>query len=568
MAYVEGVDREQLVFTSLDMMVAHDSPARLVDALVGSLDMEALGFPRAEPAATGRPAYDPRALLKLLLWGSMERCRSSRQMARACLVNVEARWLVCGVEPDFRTVADFRRENAPRVRAVFHELNARVAAAAPSEGPSFQSVDGTKVRASNSKDRNFTASKLDDRIARLDAQAADWMRRVEEADAAEGEGPLMGLTREQARAKVAELEERKARYEGYLARMEAEGLPQLSLTDAESKLMRSRGGFEVSYNVQASVDSATHMVTNYEATCDATDHGRLAPTLAPLRREGEVLEATADRGYQQPADLLACLESGILPSVVPPDGADGVAVEAAFEPLEGDAPVGSLDPADLRACIRAGAVPEAYEGRVAGMEVVEVRRLAPAAGDAPAPSPRMSEGQMRARAAEGRFVRDPDRDLVFCPAGNVLRRKSERPGGSVRYCNKLACRGCPRLAGCRKGSSGKYPFKVVEFADKQLEKPCRGWSGGGAACEAAPKRRYETVKVVRFTLLPDLAKTAMRKCLSEHPFGTIKRVLGGGHFLLRGRELVDAEFGLLAIAYNLRRGIGLLGFDGMAKALA
>lgn len=568
MAYVEGVDREQLVFTSLDMMVAPDSPARLVDALVGSLDMDALGFPRAEPAATGRPAYDPRALLKLLLWGNMERCRSSRQMARACLVNVEARWLVAGVEPDFRTVADFRRANAPRIRAVFHELNARVAAAAPSEGPSFQSVDGTKVRASNSKDRNFTASKLDDRIARLDAQSADWMRRVEEADAAEDDAPPRGLTREEAEAKVAELEERKARYEGYLARMEAEGLAQLSLTDPESKLMRSRGGFEVSYNVQASVEAGTHLITNYEATCDATDHGHLAPTLAPLRADGEVLEATADKGYQQPADLLACLESGVLPSVVPPEGADGVAVEAPFEPLEGEAPTASAEPDDLRACIRSGAVPEAYEGRIAGMEVVEVRRLAPEGDGAAAPSPRLTEAQMRERAAGGRFVRDPDRDLVICPAGNVLRRKSERPGGAVRYCNKLACKGCPHLAECRKGSSKKYPFKVVEFADKQLEKPCRGWEGGGAECAPAPARRYETVKVVRFTLLPDLAKTAMRKRLSEHPFGTIKRALGGGHFLLRGRELVDAEFGLLAIAYNLRRGIGLLGFDGMAKALA
>lgn len=556
MPFISGGDRYQVMFTALDDMVAPDSEARVIDAFVGSLDLGAMGFGRAEAPDRGRPAYEPADLLKLYVYGYRNGIRSSRKLARACEVNVEVMWLIGELKPDFRTVANFRRDNAAALKAVFREFVARVMAGVE---PGFQSVDGTKVRASNAKDRNFTPSKLDDRIARLDSHIGEYMRLLDETDAEDDAVAAGGLPRAELERKLAEAEERLARYEGYREKMEAEGLSQLSLTDPDAKLMKSRGGFEVAYNVQAAVDSNTHVITDFEATDRVTDHGLLGSTLAALVSEGGVLEAVADKGYADPSDMAACLDGGIIPNVILPDGKDSYELEYDYDPSGGDPT--SADPAQLAACLRAGQIPEAYEGAIESAEVVERRVLVRDAADAPAAG---SVEEMRERAAEGFFVRDAERNLVVCPAGELLRQKSVKRNGNIRYANKLACRRCPNRGKC---ISGNGKWKEIDFPKDVLEKPCRKWGGTASAAKAQAKGHYEakTVVVVRFR--PDRAKCAQRMCLSEHPFGTIKRAMGADSFLLRGLEKVNAEFSLMAIGYNLTRAMSLLGFGGLMEAV-
>lgn len=554
MPFISGGDRHQVMFTALDDMVAPDSEARVIDAFVGSLDLAAMGFVRAEAAERGRPAFEPADLLKLYLYGYRNGVRSSRKLARACEVNVEVMWLTGSLEPDFRTIANFRRDNAACLKAVFKGFVARVMAGMEL---GFQSVDGTKVRASNAKDRNFTASKLDDRIARLDSHIGEYMRLLDEADAEDDAAASGGLPRAELERRLAEAEERLARYEGYREKMEKEGLPQLSLTDPDAKLMKSRGGFEVAYNVQAAVDSNTHVITEFEATDHPTDHGLLGPTLSALVPEGGVLEATADKGYADPADMAACLDGGIIPNVILPDGKDAYELEYDYDPSGGDP--SSTDPGQLAACLRAGQVPEAYERAVESAETVEKKVLVRDAADAPSPG---SVDGARERAAEGFFVRDAERNLVVCPAGELLRQKSVKRNGSIRYANKLACRRCPNRGKC---ISGNGKWKEVDFPKDVFEKPCRKW--GGAAARAQAKGHYETRKVVVVKLRPDRAKCARRMCLSEHPFGTIKRAMGADNFLLRGLEKVNAEFALMATGYNLARAMSLMGFGGLMEAV-
>ena len=559
MAFLAGTDRDQMVFVSLEDAVAPDSEARVIDAFVDSLDLASMGLARHEPAATGRPAYDPASLLKLYLYGYRNGIRSSRRLERACEVNVEVMWLTRSARPDFRTIANFRRDNAACLRDVFAEFARRVCAAA---GSGFQSVDGTKVRASNAKDRCFTPPKLDDRIGRLESHVAEYVRLLDESDAEDGAVAAGRLPREELERRLAEAQERLARYEGYRETMESEGLPQLSLTDPDARLMKARGGFEVAYNVQASVDSETHLITNFEATGRPTDHGLLAQTLAPLVPEGGILEATADRGYDDRADMAACLEAGILPSVILPEGQDAYELEFPHDPAGGDP--ASTEPAQLSACLRAGKVPEAYARAIESAEVVERSVFVRDPSD-PAPATG-GAGEARERAALGFFVRDAARNLVVCPAGEVLRQKSVKRDGKIRYANKLACSRCPHRERCIEGS-GRW--KEVDFPKDVLEKPCGRWAPEAAkAARAARRGHYETRKVVVVRLRPDRSKCVRRMCLSEHPFGTIKRAMGADHFLLRGLDKVNGEFALMATAYNLARGMALLGFEGLMEAVA
>ena len=559
MGYIQGVDRNQARIVTLDSMVAAESHARIIDAFVDSLDLGELGF--APPAAEGRPAYDPSSLLKLYVWGYRRGVRSSRRLAAACRENVEAMWLVSGVEPDFRTVSDFRKAHAGAMRDVFHAFNERLAGAV-SWG--FCSVDGSKLQASNSKARNFTAHKLDDRIAWLDGHVEEYLRRLDAIDSLEEPGEDDLLTREVVEARLAEAEGRLARYRGYRELMEREGTSQLSLTDADARLMKSKNGFQVAYNPQTAVDSETHLIRDLEMTNAPTDHGQLLPTMSRVAEATDgVVEVTADKGYQSAADMAACLEAGILPHVIADDGVDAYEVELPHEPAE-DADPSSTDPAEISRCLRAGVVPDAYAGPVTNAEVREVRRKV--VDEEPDPGePYGTPGEMAARAAEGYFVRDPGRNLVVCPAGETLRQKSLKRSGAIRYANKTACRRCPHRDRCFRGRQG---WKEVDFTKDQLEKPCRPWhEAAGTRPDrsgvARGRYHYETSRVVVVSLVPDVRRTSLRMGISEHPFGTIKRSMGCDHLLLRGLDKAEAEFSLMCLGYNLTRAANLLGFEAL-----
>lgn len=572
MTYISGFDRTQLMFCSWDALVDEQSIARLIDAFVNSLDLNEYGV--KAPASEGRPAYDPKSLYKLYIYGSRKGIRSSRKLAESCKLNVEVKWMTGGVEPDFRTISDFRKNNIESLKQIFHEFNRRISREVEW---GFSSVDGSKILASNSKDSNFTKNKLDDRIKWLNGHTDEYLRILKEMDEQQEkmgveEEETEKLTKEMVEEKLKEARERLDRYEGYRELMEKTGASQLSLTDADAKLMKNKNGFAVSYNPQTAVDSETHLIRNFHMTNQVTDHGLLNPTMEKIKAEepDKIIEVVADKGYEEPEDMIRCLEDGIIPHVITGDGKDGYELEIPYE--ENEADVSSTEPEEIRKSLHAGKIPEAYKDVITKIEVKEVRRKDTdgAGKESTVGSVYGTPEEMQAKAKEGYFVRDPERNLVYCPQGEILRQKCIKKNGNIRYANKNACKHCPNRNKCYKG---KNSWKEIDFTKDQLEKPCRDWlKAEGKEPEQKKvveerKFHYKKVKIVKFFLKPDREKTAQRMCLSEHPFGTIKRAMGATHFLLRGLKKVAGEFALFCLGYNLERAKNLLGFEKMMELM-
>ena len=565
MPYVKTRDRNQMMFCSMDSFVDPESTARLIDAFVNSLDLQKYGV--KEAAKEGRPPYDPKGLLKLYIYGCRNEIRSSRKLQRACEVNIEVIWLMGGAKPDFRTISDFRKDNIDVLKKLFHEFNRRLAGAVEW---GFSSIDGSKFQANNSKNNNFTKNKLDDRIKWLDGHTDEYLRILKEMDEEKDLDEDVELTRGLVEQKLKEAQERLERYRGYQKIMEETGASQLSLTDADARLMKNKNGFAVSYNPQTAVDSETHLIRNFEMTNQVTDHGLIGPTMDQIRKESpdQVLEAVADRGYEDTNDMAECLDNGIIPHVITDDGKDGYEIEIPYEEAEAD--LTSTKPEELKKALHSGQIPEAYKDVISDIEVTSVRRKV---SDDPAEeikSPYGTPEAMKERAMQGYFVRDPERNLVYCPAGEILRQKCIKKGGQIRYANKNACRHCPNRNKCY---HGKNEWKEVDFTKDKLEKPCIDWlkSEGRVpdsyGVDKKGKSHYEMVRIVRFFLKPDIAKTSRRMCLSEHPFGTIKRSLGFTYFLLNGIKKVTGEFALFCLGYNIERAKKLLGFDKMMELM-
>lgn len=567
MPYVSTFDRTQMMMCSWDSFVDPESIARLIDAFVNSLDLVKYGV--KEASKEGRPLYDPKGMYKLYIYGNRKGIRSSRKLADSCKVNLEVKWMMGGAEPDFRTISDFRKDNIDSLKEIFYEFNRRISGAVEW---GFSSVDGSKFQANNSKDRNFTKNKLDDRIKWLNAHTDEYLRILKDMDEQEDlEEAQEKLTREVIEEKLKEAKERLARYEAYQKLMEETGATQMSLTDADARLMKNKNGFAVAYNPQTAVDSGTHLIRNFEMTNQVTDHGMLSPTMEEIRKEkpGEILEVVADKGYENAEDMVRCLEEGIIPHVIMDDGKDGYELEIPFEETESD--TASTEPEELKKSLHAGKIPEAYKEVISDMRIEEVRRKVRDDVEE-AENPESVYGtpeEMSERAKEGYFVRDPERNLVYCPAGEILRQKCIKKNGNIRYANKNACRHCKNRNKCYKG---KGEWKEIDFTKDTLEKPCKEWlEAEGKKYDNAKqgvKVRFEKVKVVKFFLKPMVEKMAQRMCLSEHPFGTIKRAMGATYFLLKGLRKVTGEFALLCLGYNIERAKNLLGFNKMMGLMA
>ena len=561
MPYVSGFDRNQLMCCSWDAFVDKESIARIIDAFVEHLDIEKYGV--RPVAAEGRPSYDPKSLYKIYIYGSRKGIRSSRKLAESCKVNLEVKWMTGGVEPDFRTIADFRKNNIDSLKEIFYEFNRRISGAVEW---GFSSVDGTKIQANNAKDNNFTKNKLDDRIKWLNGHTDEYLRILNEMDKQE-EGDPEELTREIVEARLKEAQERLARYEGYQKLMEESGASQLSITVADAKLMKNKNGFLVAYNAQTAVDSETHLIRDFQMTNQVTDHGLLGSSMEGIKETDgkKIVEAVADKGYESVEDMVSCLEAGIIPHVIPGDGKDGYEIEIPYEEAESD--LSSTEPEDLTKALHSGQIPEAYAEVIQEMKVETVRRKVE---DEKEENSRVygSPEEMQEKAQEGYFVRDPERNLVYCPGGEILRQKSIKKNGNIRYANKNACKHCPNRNKCYKG---KGEWKEIDFTKDQLIKPCRDWlRAEGTEPEETrteSKWHYEQRKVVKFFLKPDREKMSQRMRLSEHPFGTIKRAMGASYFLLRGIRKVAGEFALFCLGYNLERAKNLLGFQKMMELM-
>lgn len=312
MGYVEGTNREQVMLfpAVIDEYVTARNPVRFVDAFVNRLELGALGFRKAEPEARGRPAYDPRDMLKLYIYGYINEIRSSRKLERETKRNVEVMWLLRRLTPDHKTIANFRKENAAALPAVFREFT-KVCRQLNLFGRELVGIDGSKFRAVNSAERNFTEAKLKKRLQWIEEKIAKYLGALEaedESESKEGESSAAELA-----AKIATLQERQLVYQGLKAQMAESGEKQISLTDADARLMKGRQGHHVSYNVQIAVDSKHKLVADFGVTNHGNDMNSLAELAQGAQQELGVkeLKVCADRGYYNTAQIKECEEAGI-----------------------------------------------------------------------------------------------------------------------------------------------------------------------------------------------------------------------------------------------------------------
>jgi transposase len=314
MGYKSGVDRDQQILfpESVDEYVSPDNPVRFIDAFVAGLDMAKLGFGRATPATEGAPGYDPRDMLKLYIYGYVNKTRSSRRLERETHRNLEAIWLMGKLRPDHKTISEFRRKHPEALKKTSREFTLLCGKLELFSGE-LVFVDGSKIRAVNSKDRNFTPAKLKKLLARIDAHIEQYLAELEAQDQAEEGQP--GATDPQLQEKLQALRERKKAYEGYEAYLKESGESQLSLTDPESRLMKLQGDLKVCYNAQIAVDARHHLIVADDVTNQENDLNQLAPmAIAAKEMLGvDTLEVGADAGYHNGPQVVECEQNEIVP---------------------------------------------------------------------------------------------------------------------------------------------------------------------------------------------------------------------------------------------------------------
>ena len=333
MRHIQGSDRAQslLLPASVEDYVGADNPVRAIEAFVDGFDLQKAGFVRATAKETGRPGYHPGDLLKLYLYGYLNRVRSSRRLEAECHRNLEVIWLRRGLRPDFKTIADFRRENAPAFKAAFRHF-VLLCRKLDLFGRELLAIDGTRLKAVNSADRNFTREKLKTMLANADARLAEYLADLAKADAQDG-SPTAGTppTRNLAE-KIATLQKRRDGYATIAAELERTGESQVSLTDPDSRAMATYPKVGVGYNAQVAVDAKHQLIVEQEVTNLGSDLGQLAPTAIPAKEilGVETIQATADRGYYKGEDIAACAAAGIVAFVPKPLGRGAAASNGRF----------------------------------------------------------------------------------------------------------------------------------------------------------------------------------------------------------------------------------------------
>jgi transposase len=319
MPHIFGNDRSQtlLLPESVDDYVGPENPVRFIDAFVDGLDLVATGFARVAPNTTGRPGYAPRDLLKLYIYGYLNRVRSSRRLEAETHRNIEVIWLLRHLKPDFKTIADFRSDNRRAFRLVFRQF-VLLCKQLDLFGRELLAVDGTRIKAVNNKDRNFTRASLTKFIELADAKLDDYLRRLDQSDATETK--TGGARVKNLAEKINAIRERRTRCADMLAELDRTGEDQISLTDPDSRAMAAHTHVAVGYNVQVAVDAEHKLIVEQQVTNQVVDLGLLTETAEPAKEilGVETISVVADKGYFKIEDIEACENSGILPYVPRP----------------------------------------------------------------------------------------------------------------------------------------------------------------------------------------------------------------------------------------------------------
>lgn len=463
MSHIRGRSRYQsrLFAESLDELVSAEHPVRVVDAFVNSLDLATLGFGKVQARATGRPPYDPGDLLKLYVYGYLNQVRSSRRLERESQRNVELMWLVNRLTPNFKTIANFRKDHGQALLGVCHTF-VRFCREQRLFGGELVSLDGSKFKANASKKQVYTPARLAKELEKIDQRIGEYFKEMDAADALEGREEVSD-GQETANALTA-LKERREALQALATKMSDEGLKQYVSTDPDAKLMRqSSGGHGVSYNVQTAVDAKHKLIVAHEVTDEGNDNGQLEPMARAAKQSLQVesLTVVADTGYQNGKQGGECIKAGITPVV---------------------------------------------------------------------PRQRVVNTLGKDLFSKSQFVYDREHNQYRCPAGEVLSQYRTSHKKEQHHYTTSACKGCRLRSQCtdtkQRSITRSFYTDNVEAMDK------------------------------RATDAPELMK--QRRCLSEHPFGTLKRMTDNGRFLMRGITNVRAETALSVLSYNMLRVINIL----------
>jgi transposase len=477
MGYIRGIERGQHILfpSTLDEYIDEANPVRVIAAFVGALDFVGLGFVRGEAAETGRPGYDPRQLLELYIWGHLNKVRSSRKLERECERNLEAMWLLENLRPDFKTIADFRKDNGEPIKQTVVKFRLWCLSEGL-YGREMVAVDGSKFKAVNNSERNFTRKKLARLIKRERLRIDEYLKALEAADEQEAQEPAaVPLSGAQLREKLSKLKERLAQHEQLEQTRKKSGESQVSLTDGDARLMKTSKGSDVCYNVQTVVDSKHKLIAAYEVTNDGNDLGQLANMAKQGQEALGVKEVTvlADGGYFDGTTIKECEDAGI----------------TTYLPL-----------------------------------------------------PHSKKAESRGMFAAEKFTYDEQQDRYVCPQGEELtfRNKERARNKEYRVYRTNACGTCTLRTQCTKSKRGRKLRRWVE--------------------QAVLERLRERIRGQ-----PELLKE--RKKLAEHPFGTIKRAMDQGYFLMKGIKKVTTETSLTVLGYNMKRVINIMGVEKMITSM-
>ena len=538
--FIEGMSREQSMLCppSLDEMIPENHMVRVIDAFVDGLNLVALGFRKSITAHTGRRPYNPADLLKLYLYGYVNRIRSSRALQRECGRNLEVMWLMNSLIPDFRTIADFRAFNARPLRRAFRAFIS-ILRDVNLIGDEL-TVDGTKIRANNSIKKSFTPEITAKKLAHIENQIRqfeEYLSVVAENDTSDN-ATCLDIPVSKIPEKLTELKARAAKYRDFQDRF-AKGETQILETDPDCRTLHSKDGLHPTYNIQTVTDTQNHFITSFETTNANTDQGLLCKMGKAVQRELKrgCVHLIADKGYESRADIEQCLMNGIIPDVGFKYDRDERVFNLPYIEREISPKVkASCAPKDIRACLHAGVLPDCYVGTNIAVE-------------------------LQHRSQPSCFIRHPD-GSVTCPMGREFFKLRDRKNGSI-YGSREACRTCPNR--CTDSTDTKtvsfgYDTNVVpvlvygssKYPPQQIPPDARISPNNHSLC-----RKDHAASKVKLTIKRDIPRQQIRKETAEHPFGTIKWYDGAYYFLCRGKEKVSAEIALSYLAYDLRRAVNL-----------
>lgn len=510
MAYKTGITRESLnpFPLCLEDWVSEDNEVRVIDAFVDWLDLKSLGFQHTTDNLLGTSVYPPSMLLKLYLYGYLNRIRSSRRLELECTRNIELHWLLHQMTPKYHTIADFRKVHVVVLKSVFKEFTQFCIAISLFDGETV-AFDGTKIRAQNNTKNNFNAARLKKLLDRIDLKSKEYEQYLVDLDEQDKrETPVIaalikGKTREDIAKSLVVLEQRRAtykEYEAHLAQLALEGCSteqlQISTVDPDARsLPFKQNTTEVGYNVQTAGDAKHKLIIHFDVTNVGDNHALAALTadvkqILHLKKE-DTLKALADTGYHTGHQLQACAEQNVITYVAPPE--------------------------------------------------------AKIAKTTPTPNALFTKDQ---------FNYDPQKDVYICPNkqelasnGTWYEHKPSRIGLVARKYKQYTlpsktCLECPFAEKCQANRAKQWHGKTIERAEFD------------DAIDANLKRTTQ-----------DSTAYKQRKEIIEHPFGTIKRSYGYYYTLLRTKKKVAGEFALIYLCYNLRRVINILGVYGLKEAL-